>query len=353
MDIWDELLQRVYKPAGETPAPQPILWIDDPSRGLQVARSAGADVTPAHAFRTGSITKPFTAALVLQLAEEGILGLDDFLWDLLKPESRDCLQGLHYLEHRDWTASITIRHLLEHRSGLCDYAAPEHGFFQLVMAQPDRTWSWQQTLAQYFALGLNCKSPFAPGAGFHYADTNYLLLGLLVEDLTRQTLADNYEKRIIAPLGLTGTFLEFFQAAPLNLPMVYPYYGPNSLRAVNTSFDWGGGGLISTMPDLHRFIRALISGELFKQETTAHQMRNFRAAAGPEASSKRATLYGLGLQEKTIGGPAFIGHSSAYGAMLFYSPQRNLTIGLALHQAAAVHKAEWLLHKAVEQLESV
>jgi D-alanyl-D-alanine carboxypeptidase len=330
-----------------------MLWIEAPGQGLRIARSVGADVTPAHGFRTGSITKPFTAARVLQLVEAGLFGLDDCLWDLLTPDSRACLQGLHAAEGRDQTASITIRHLLEHRSGLCDYAADEHGFFRLVMAQPDRSWSWQQTLAQYFALGLNRHARFAPGAGFHYADTNYLLLGLLVETLTRQTLAENYEKKIIAPLGLTGTFLEFFQAAPANLPIVYPYYGPHSLRMVNTSFDWGGGGLISTLPDLSRFIRALVSGELFNQASTTRQMLSFRAANDSDARSKRSTLYGLGLQQKTIGGLAFLGHSSAYGAMLFYNPQRDLTIGLALHQAAAAHKAEWLLHKAVEQLESV
>ncbi|MEO5499966.1 MAG: serine hydrolase domain-containing protein, partial [Ginsengibacter sp.] len=301
-----------------------------------------------YSFRTGSMTKPFTAAIVLQLMEEGRLNIRDLYFDLINRETKNILSRMHLFNKVDCSDKISVLHLLQHRSGLCDYFADDERFSAYVMKHPSQSWNWKLVMEKYFEMGLYNKTAFKPGDGFHYSDTNYLLLAVLIEQLTGKPLHQVFDERIIKPLGLDNTYLEFYQSPKKPLPVVFPYYAIHSLKNVNTSFDWGSGGLISTMKDLDTFIRSLLKGHLFKKEETLSLLLEFNNTIAGNKS--RIPLYGLGIQKKEIQSYSFIGHNSSYGSMMFYDPKQNISIVLSLNQAAAFHKAEWLMNKVVKEL---
>lgn len=341
------LMSQVLKPGGEAPIHHCLLRVTDHQRNLMFAGAVGevdetgAVVTPDCRFRTGSITKPFTATVVLQLVEEGLIQLHDPVIELLEEK----LLELHILDGEDYSSQITVQHLLEHSSGLRDYFADDERFLSFVMQHPEQQWDWALIIEKYFAFGLHEKARFQPGQGFYYSDTNYLLLGMLIEHVSGLSLHQLYEERILGPLSLKDTFLEFFQTPKSGGEILYPMYGNVSLKDVNTSFDWAGGGLVSSMGDLEVFIRALLGGRLFKRPETLARMTRFDLADLSQTSVRRSMHYGLGLQQKGISGHMLIGHSSAYASMLYYEPEKDLSIVLTLNQAGAMHKAEWLLNK--------
>ncbi|MCB9080355.1 MAG: beta-lactamase family protein [Lewinellaceae bacterium] len=332
-----------------------MLSIKDGRRGLNFSRAIGTTgeggqpVDHACRFRTGSITKLFTATVLLQLAEEGFLKLDDLFLGRINEDIRKRLSGLHCLEQVDHSHTITILHLLNHTSGLQDYFSGDERFLGCVLENPRQTWNWELVMEKYFAYGLNQTPVNAPGKGYHYADTNYLLLAVLIEQLTGQPLSEVYHDRILTPLGLSATYLEFFSFPGQGTPVVYPYYGAQSLERVNTSFDWGGGGLISSMHELDVFIHRLLKGELFKKTETLHLLMKCESAIPVSDSTRKLLQYGLGIQRQDLPGYSFYGHYSAYGGLVFYEPRHEISIVLNLNQAAAVHKAAWLFKKVIEE----
>ena len=153
------------------------------------------------------------------------------------------------------------------------------------------------------------------------------------------------EKRILGPLSLNDTYLEFYQEDKSSIPIVYPFYGSKDLHKIKTSFDWGCGGLISSAEDLDIFIRALLSGKLFKKNATLNLMTTFNNNIN---SKNIRNIYGIGLQKKTIGDYNFIGHNSAYGGMMFYDLDSELSVIFSINQMSSQHKSEWLIKKIVE-----
>ena len=109
--------------------------------------------------------------------------------------------------------------------------------------------------------------------------------------------------------------------------------------------------MISNADDLSIFIRALVNLQLFQKEATLQQMLTFEEPSPPKVPAKRETIFGMGLIKKKIAGHELIGHTSAYGAMMFYEPTQDRSIVISLNQALALHKAEWLLNKVLEELE--
>ncbi|MBV8615635.1 MAG: beta-lactamase family protein, partial [Acetobacteraceae bacterium] len=179
---------------GKTPVPGVLVGVWDGSGGSYVHAFGDADIatvrrlTPADHFRIGSNTKTFVVSALLQLVDEGKLSLDD-------PPSRFSLGvTVPNAEH------ITVRELCQMRSGLFEaYDAPEFDHLRLTpnMAFDPRTaigWAVRQ------------KPYFAPGAGYRYSNTNYLLLGLIIESVTKESVGEQIRKRLLEPFRLTQTF---------------------------------------------------------------------------------------------------------------------------------------------------
>lgn len=351
-DHLDKIMELVIKPTGNTPIHNCMLFLKDRASSLLFSKAIGLtcaegeNITADYCFRIGSITKLFTATLILQLAEEGLLKTEDLYFDLINEDSQKFLTGLHLLLGDDNSSKISIFHLLNHSSGLRDYFSEER-FLNFVMEHPTQSWNWKKVMEKYFEFDLNKNPAFIPGKGFHYADTNYLLLAVLIEQITGKPLHQVYREKIILPLGLVNTYLEYDEMPDEINPIVFPFYGIHSLEKINTSFDWGGGGLISSMDDLDVFIRSLMKGNLFKKQETLELMLNAHQLDTSPEYSGPVLNYGLGIQKKDFPGFSFYGHSSAYSSMLYYEPEKEISLILSLNQYAAIHKAEWMMKKII------
>jgi D-alanyl-D-alanine carboxypeptidase len=244
------------------------------------------------------VTKSFVATVVLQLVAEGRLRLDDRLQQWLPGAVPD---GQH----------ITIRQLLNHTSGLADYTDDLLG---PLRAKPTRQ-AYQQMADRRFtpqalvAMAARHRPLFPPGTQFSYSNTNYILLGLVVERVTGDRLAGQLHRRILAPLGLADTELPGSQwrlhgrhlhgYAPPNRAWL-PSDGPAGLFDVtqsNPSWVWAAGAMISSAADLARFYQALLSGRLLGPELLTAMQTTVDASEvfGPGAG------YGLGLIRLPLG----------------------------------------------------
>lgn len=355
IEYYNDLTSLVIKNTGTSPIYNCQLYLNDTRKGYTYFGASGnvsdsnTPVTNAFKFRTGSITKPFTAAIIFQLMEEGAFNLSDRLVDLVDIDTKAFLEGLLVVNQVDYTNLISIQNLLAHTSGLNDYFSDDDRFFEHVTQHPIQSWNWKKVMGKYFEFKLNERASFKPGEGFHYSDTNYLLLAVLIEEVCKAPLHVVLENRILKPLQLSETFLEFYQETRGTQQVVYPYHGITWLKDINTSFDWGGGGLVSNARDLDTFVRALVSGRLFAQDATLNEMMAIHDNNHGSKLQRRQTYYGMGVQHKIISGISFIGHTSAYGALVYYDPINEVSIVISLNQVYGLHKAEWLMYKVLEE----
>ncbi|MDI3405521.1 serine hydrolase domain-containing protein [Streptomyces cavernicola] len=236
-------------------------------------------------FRIGSITKSFTAVVVLQLAAEHRLSLNDTVEQHLP----GLIRG-HGNDGRD----LTLRQLLTHTSGLFPYtAAPGTHTTDL-----DRRY----TPTALLRTALAHRPLFAPGADWSYSNTNYTVLGLIIEKVTGHSYAAEAQRRIITPLRLTGTS---FPGTDSHLPAPHgrAYSGtpasPEDVTEIDPSGAGAAGEAISTLDDLNRFYAALLTGELLPARQLA-AMRSTRSSDG---------VYGMGLMPTELSCTTVWGHN--------------------------------------------
>lgn len=255
-------------------APAAALLVRD-GAGSHYAR-AGTGIARDDHFRAGSMTKTFIATLVLQLAEEHRLKLSDTV--------EQHLPGLVRGAGNDGR-TITLRALLTHTSGLHDFTADTKGLVPLSPRQ---------------AVRMALTHPPAHAGRFSYSNTNYVLLGMVVRQVTGHSYAAEAERRIIAPLGLTGTsFPGSRMALPSPHGRAYAADGTD-VTELDPRVAGAAGELVTTLTDLDRFYAALLGGRLLPPRRL-REMRDTRAAHG---------LYGMGLYpEKLPCGTTVWGHN--------------------------------------------
>ena len=251
-------------------------------------RGAPAPVPWNASFRAGSVTKTFVAVVVLQLVGEGRLRLDDTVdtW----------LPGLVAGNGTDGTR-ITVRHLLQHTSGLFNYTA--------MFADITPEWYREHRFRHYqpeelVALALQRPPDFAPGADWSYSNTNYILAGMIVERVTGRTWQVEVRDRIVEPLALRGTY-DPYDAPGLRGPHARGYDqftdgGPLvDVTLLNHTWAGAAGSLVSTTRDISRFLRALRRGQLLRPAEMAEMQRTVLATSlQPVLPGLR---YGLGLMQ--------------------------------------------------------
>jgi D-alanyl-D-alanine carboxypeptidase len=314
--------------------PGMAVWIDTPEYRFEGA-SGFADLiqetaTPADgAFRIGSITKMFTATVILQLMEQGELTLEDTVADWL-PEVAEQLPN---------SDEITIYQLLTHTSGIFNIVEHEsyymdifstmvvdetNGNVSLACVERDPN----DTLARYV---YGKEANFAPATSWAYSNTNYTLLGMIIETATDMPLAEAYNDYIYEPLGMTSTFLDCYEEAKVDTVRGYSGFGENmnDVTELHESIGWSAGGMVSTAPDLLAFARGLFGGELFDDPATLEAM----------ATPARSTIYGLGV---FING-GYVGHNggiAGFRSVLNYSPEYDtVVIMLYNHDSIAPEEA--------------
>lgn len=242
----------------------------------------GAKVPVDGQVRAGSNAKTFTATVVLQLVGEGKVELDapvdDYLPGLLRGEGVD---------GRD----ITVRQLLQHTSGLPNYS--DH-MLEDIFGKGRHTYYQPRDLLD---IALAHKARFAPGEGWAYSNTNYIVAGLLIEKVTRRPLAEQITERVIDRIGLRRTYFpdvgeEGIRGAhPQGYHAAKPGAPLKNRTELDPSWGWAAGQLISTPSDLNRFFSALIGGKLLKPAQLAQMRTTVKIPDAPVTG----TGYGLGL----------------------------------------------------------
>ena len=283
-----------------------------------------SDAPKTRAFRTASVTKTFTAALVFLLVEDGRLHLDDRLSTYL---SRDICEQIHVLEGEAFGSNITIAQLLRHRSGVFDYATSAQ-FFQHVLRDPSKQWLPMDFLIEAMQGGAPY---FRPGEGLAYSDTGYVLLAMIIEVVTGEALAVVYRERLLKPLGLNYTFLEG-QELPVDWPVSHAFDGTVDTACFNPSFDTcGGGGLVSTASDLDLFITNLLHGSVFSRDESLRSM--MAGTNAPAGSGTRKTRTAAGLSEFSIVDHFFWGHLGHWNSFMLHAIDEDLSICGTFNQA--------------------
>lgn len=281
---------------------------------------------PSDRLLAGSIGKTFVAAVILQLVEEGKLKLDDRLekWLGMEPWYSRLPNG----------KELTIRVLLNHTAGLPEYFE-QKGFVEAVKADPDKVWAPSE-LVKYV---LDAKPLYAVGKGWSYADTDYILVGMVAEKVTGKLLFDEIERRLLKPLKLEKT-IPSDRRVIAELATGYArsrnplgFEGRTLIDGklvTNPQFEWAGGGLATTPEDLARWAKTLYEGAVFKNKATLEAMLSGVDATGGRGGGK-GTKYGLGVQiRESAWGPSY-GHGGwfpGYLSELEYFPDRKVAIAV-------------------------
>jgi D-alanyl-D-alanine carboxypeptidase len=265
-------------------------------------------------FRIGSVTKSFTASLVLSLVADGRIHLDT-------PINRYLPGVLPYSE------PITVRQLLQHRSGLFDYGSVLWANPQLVARSRYRNYA----VADLVRIATQKPLQFIPGSEFGYSNSDYVMLGMLVEKVTGDSYAHELSRRVLVPAGLRHTYIAGHDPR-LPRPSARGYEAVRSptrltdLTTYNMSVAWASGDIVSDTHDVNLFYSALLDGRLVPP-TLLRQMRQTEPAfPGFE--------YGLGLGHTEICGRQIWGHVGGvpgYGTYSFNSSPpsaRQITISV-------------------------
>lgn len=256
-------------------------------------------------YRIGSTTKTFVATVVLQLASEGKVSLDDPLGQHLP----NVIVGNGY----DDTV-ITVRDLLQHTSGIFDYNMDEVWFPFAEQAVFEARRFEHYEPAELVAVALAHQSKFPPGNAYSYANTNYIVAGMLIEAVTGNIWAHEVEQRIILPLNLQHTLIPIDAQMPSPHANGYYQFEPNQplvdVTLLDPSAGGAGGAIVSTSADLMRFFSALLGGELLPPK----QLQQMKTTV-PEAEGR----YGLGLGWSPLScGGGYWRHGGAVPGYLSY-----------------------------------
>lgn len=345
--------------------PHAVLGVNKSGDGFAWSGAAGSTrknggevMTAATPYFVASVTKTFTAAATLLLEERGRLTLEDPL-DRYLPVA--LLDGLHRFRGRELTGALTIAHLLSHTSGLPDYfqqrPAGGQSVFDRILAGEDPHWDAEEAVRIAKALPPRfTPQPLRERVDGRlkafYSDTNYQVLGRVLESAAGLPLHEVYQELIFSPLGLADTYLHGHGGDRLEAPATIHHRRiPLQLDRAMRSF-WADGGIVSTLADQLRFVEALFEAGLFQRAETLHRMQRWNRIFFP-------FRYGYGLMRLEVPGlpwpfpraPVLIGHSGASGSFLFRSERTGIYVAGTLDQIASPSRPIRYVLGVVRQVE--
>jgi D-alanyl-D-alanine carboxypeptidase len=283
-------------------------------------------MTTRHLLLQGSVGKTYASAVALQLVHEGKFALEDPIAKYLGSEP--------WFTRLPNAQSITIRQLMNHTSGLVRYEFNER-FTADLTASPDRVWKPQELIAYIF----DTAAPFAAGQGWDYSDTNYIVLGMIMEKVTGRSFYDLARERVLRPTGLTATVPTDRRTIP---GLANGYAGPNNpfggsdamlvegRMVINPQFEWTGGGMASTAADLARWGKRLYDGRAFDPSMLPRLLDGVPARLGPNAK------YGLGVIIRETSSGTLYGHSGffpGYQAEMLYLPGHKAAVAFQVNSS--------------------
>jgi D-alanyl-D-alanine carboxypeptidase len=327
--------------AQHSDVPGVALHVDAPKLRLDWTGTAGfadrttrAPLGERTPFRIASNTKTYVAAAILRLWEQGKLSLNDPIAKHLPVPYLKSLEADGYDPK-----AITVRHLLSHTSGIYDWGT-DSAYQRRVMAEPRHRWSRMEQVQ----FAMDHGAPYGrPGEVFHYSDTGYILLGQILEQVSKMPMPRAIRTLVhYDQVGLSSTWFETLEPKPPGAAdRAHQFEGDQDTYAFDPSFDlWGGGGIVATTRDMARFTRALFRGGVFdRKETTDTMLTN------PPARDQRGYRFGIG--ERMVGGVRGYGHTGYWNTMSFYFPELDLTVSGSITQNREYRLAGKLLEDAV------
>ncbi len=277
-------------------------------------------VTPDMPFAAGSITKTWTAATILQLAEEGVLTLEDPLSEWLPA-------------YPNVDSTITIRQLLNHTGGIYDFVEHPDYWQAAIWDDPARSWPPEETILTYLL------EPYFPkGEGWHYSTSGYILLRMIIQEATGSEISTEYRSRFWDPLGLDRTYLAVEEELPENTAHgwwdldgdgVYDDFGSTPRNAFSSGT---GGQVFSTAEDLAEWAHALYHERTVLDQKSFDEMVAFL----PVDTEEEPLLAGYGLGAMRFSPELFNdlevwghgGNAPGYAAGSFYLPDYGVSIGV-------------------------
>ena len=263
----------------------------------------GATPAPADHFRVGSITKTFTALTVLTLVDDGLIDLD--------------APVTSYVSRLSIDDRITVRDALQHSSGLPDPFDVQPDLLSTLVDDPTRQWS-PEDMVELVAAG---ELAFQPGERFAYSNTNYTVLGVLIEEVAGQPYHEAVRQRIIDPLAMSGTYLAGFEEGPAVFGGYIGFRGTDEpldfeFTSIATA-SWASGGMVSTARDLHNMLSALFAGEIVAQDLVGEMTANPKDGLGIWAPEWTSQTPLLGHDGRIPGAGTFLVHAPETGATVF------------------------------------
>lgn len=290
-------------------------------------------MTKSHKLHGGSTGKTIVSALIMQLVQEGKLSVDD-------PVQKH-LASYEWYDRLVNNETIKVKHLLQHSSGIIRYEFKEE-FLSDLLKDPDRVWKPEDMIGYV----LDDEPPFAAGEGFTYADTNYILLGMIIEKISGKSFYNLASEKVIQPLGLESI-------TPTNTRVVenmaQGYYTEGSEYALgfkapflkdgrtqnNMQFEWTGGGYCFATSDYAKLLKSLYEGEVFDLEKVGDYLFDFIEAQ--EVGGE----YGMGVMKYNFPGLGeFIGHAGffpGYNSIGLYHTESKMAFAMQINSTDIEH----------------
>lgn len=317
--------------ASDAPAVLAAAWRD--GRYAEIATGVsdldgGARARSGQTFEVASQTKLLTAVVVMQLAEEGLIDLDGRAANWLPNWATQGVPNAN---------TATVREILQMRSGIPSYLEAENAKGELVYLQELRNHPNRDLgPAQLLDIARDMEATNAPGAGYHYSNTGYLLLGLMIEQVTGRSWATELQDRIFDPVGMRHTTARAFDPDPLRLSS-YQSQDGDLVDVTHARFKpKGESGVVSTTADMIAFMKALLVDRTLLSDAMYDQMTDFRPAGG-------GFSHGLGLWQISVGGDTVIGRGGgALGTSsgTWYNPATGTFVAMAATSDAAEANAD-------------
>jgi len=301
------------------------VWI--PGKGQLILEEGMSDIETGEPMmkedhmRIGSVTKSFTVTVILQLAEEGLLNLDDRVGDYIP--------GVE-------NGNATIAELADMRSGIFNYTEDGEFVAEFVDSHFLRVWTDQELVD---AADRNAPY-FPPGGGWHYSNTNTVILGMIIEQVAGNPVGEEIRERIIKPLGLGGTFYPETPDMPVPFARGYGFDPLQDLTFTDPSSSAASGAMISRVADLHLWGEALGKGTLLSEASQAERLSSLVPIVynpcdddDPEREKRSCPeydRYGLGIGELS----GWIGHTGeyvGYTALVMYDPESGSTVVILMN----------------------
>jgi D-alanyl-D-alanine carboxypeptidase len=327
-----------------------VVLANGESFGLAIGFSDRDSKTPmkrSDRMLAGSVGKTFAAATALQLVKENKIGLDDRIEKYLGSES--------WFARLPNAKEITVRQLMNHTSGLVRYEFKDQ-FTKDLTANPEKIWK----PAELVAYLLDEKAPFEAGKGWDYSDTNYIVLGMIIEKVTGKRFYDEANRRLVKPLKLSDTIP---QDGPRLKGLVQGYAGPNNpfggkdamivdgKFAINPQFEWTGGGYVSTAQDLARWAKMIYEGSAFSPELLPQVLNGV-----PAPMLGRESKYGLGVIIRQTAAGVSYGHSGffpGYMTDMMYFPEQKVAVAVQVNTSVGRSLGKPLSRVLVEIMEVI